>query len=503
MSVILSQREFIFIIIAAIILHSTFKLKDVFSLSCILTAPLIFITEILAYWGLPFTTELVWFWGLPFLILSFAIVFFCGKNNRLPMMLTLAAGILLISNTFLMYHNSDANIKVVKIVSNSGIEGVSDNLLKNLSDSSALVSQENAIKDINDGNNNSKYLILLPSTPMINDSYLKANAKKGQYWLFAEHDNLGGFITPDSIFNADSFRRTSPWHAFRPVMTRTLRNAADRDPIYAGNIGCTLKNRASLYPLVWEYTPLGIPKFLAGGEFLFGKRFTYIGDSDVTVKFLVPFNANFLQVLFEKPDLSDFLKGVCLIFLVIISMRLTKKSMKILVILFIACWTTIALLPIAIASRPASQVDVSIQVIGDWVSPHIDSHYSSLPKALSQKEMTVAIGQPDRLSKISLLVIGYGTHELKHNVHEYSKRIIMLTPPSKLKVGNNLYTVNDVPLGELKREVFGATMLVPDARELFMNGRRIDWTFFLNSRTVIIGTNSPQHIKGIDSIVKK
>ncbi len=420
------------------------------------------------------------------------------------MMLTLAAGILLISNTFLMYHNRDSNIKVVKTASNSSIEGVSYNLIKNLSDSSALVNQDDAIKDISDENNNSKYLILLPSTPVINDSYLKANAKKGQYWLFAEHDNLGRFAAPDSIFNTDSFRRTGPWHAFRPVMTRNLRNASDRDPVYANNIGCTLKNRAFLYPLIWEYTPFGIPKMLAGGEFRLDKRFTYIGDSDAVIKFLVPFNANFLQALFEKPDLSDFLKGLFLIFFVVMSLRITKKyiNRNILIVLFIVCWTVIALLPNTIASKPVTQVDVSIQIIGNWVSPHVDSHYSSLPKTLSQKDMTVAIDQPNRPSKISLWLIGYGTHTLKYSDDGYSRIIIMLIPHSKLKIGNNLYTVNDVPLGELSGEIFGATVLVPDAREISVNGKRFDWSILLNKRVVIIGTNSPQHIKGIDSIIR-
>src|SRR5690606_15032952 len=98
---------------------------------------------------------------------------------------------------------------------------------------------------------------------------------------------------------------------------------------------------------------------------------------------------------------------------------------------------------------------------------------------------------------------GYGTHTLKENHFMSGKRIVMLTPNSKLKIKNNLYTVRDVPLGELKREIFGTTVFIPDAREISVNGKKGDSIIFLNDRIVIIGTNSPQLIQGIDSIVRK
>ena len=78
----------------------------------------------------------------------------------------------------------------------------------------------------------------------------------------------------------------------------------------------------------------------------------------------------------------------------------------------------------------------------------------------------------------------------------------MLTTHSKLKLGKNLYTVNDVPLGVLKKDMFGTTVIVPDARGILVNGEMIDWTVSPNNNLVIVGTDSPQHIKGIDTIIQ-
>ena len=131
-SVAITQKEPLFIIIAALILYSIFKFKDTFSLSCILVAPIIFITEILAYWGLPFTIWLIWYWGLPFIFLSSIIVFLFKEYNKLPIVLTLSVGILLIFNTLILYKNKDSTIKLVQAEASSNMEGVSDNLIKNL-----------------------------------------------------------------------------------------------------------------------------------------------------------------------------------------------------------------------------------------------------------------------------------------------------------------------------------------------------------------------------------
>ncbi len=501
-SVVLSQREYIFIIVAALILQSTFNFKDAFSISCFLIAPILLITEIIAYWGFPFNTWLIWYWGLPFIILSFAIAFFLKKETIVPLLI-LATGVCIIINTFFLY-NSNSNIKLVQSSPNSSIEGISLNLIRNLSDSTAVINRNSTITNINDKNNPSKYLIVLPSSPMFNDTYLKANAKKGEYWLFAEHDNLGDFVASGSIFNIDSFRRKGPWQAFRPVMTRNLKNASDKDPLYANNIGCTLKHKATLYPLIWEYTPFGVPKLLAAGEFLFHKRFTYIGDSDAVVKFLISYNTHFIQALFGKPDLADFLKGLLLILCVILSFGFANESMKrnISLLLFILCCVVIAALPNAIAGKPVAQVDVSMQILGNWLSPHIATHYSSLPKNLSQQDLTVAIDQADRPSKLSVMIVANGTYSLKEMDFMSGRKMVMLMPNGKLKIGKDLYTVNDVPLGELKAEIFGAIVYVPDAREISLNGKKKDFKISLNDRLVVIGTNSPQLIKGIGSVVR-
>ena len=500
--VILSQRDLLFIIIAALVLQSIFNFKDAFSLSSLLIAPIILITEIIAYWGFPFPTWFIWYWGFPYIILSFIVAVFLKRKIVVPLLI-LAVGACVIINTFLLYNNN-SNIKLVQSNPDSSIEGISLNLAKNLSDSAVVVDHNKTISDINSHSNFSKYLIVLSSSPAFNDVYLKANAKKGEYWLFAEHGNLEDFVAQGSIFNVDSYRRKGPWYAFRPVMTRNLKNASDRDPLYASNIGCTLKNKTALYPLIWEYTSLGVPKLLAAGEYLFQKRLTYIGDSDAVVKFLISYNPRFIQALFEKPDLADFLKGLLLILCVILSFGFAKESIKrsISILLFIICCVVIAVLPSAIADKPASPVDVNLQILGNWLSPHIDTHYSSLPNILSQQDLTVAIDQADRRSKLSIVVVENGTYSLKEMAVTHGRKMIMLMPKGKLKVGNDLYAVNDVPLGEREATIFGTIVYVPDAREISINSQKKDFRISLNDRLVVIGTNSPQLIKGIDSIVR-
>jgi len=159
-------------------------------------------------------------------------------------------------------------------------------------------------------------------------------------------------------------------------------------------------------------------------------------------------------------------------------------------------------LPSAIADKPASPVDVNLQILGNWLSPHIDTHYSSLPNILSQQDLTVAIDQADRRSKLSIVVVENGTYSLKEMAVTHGRKMIMLMPKGKLKVGNDLYAVNDVPLGEREATIFGTIVYVPDAREISINSQKKDFRISLNDRLVVIGTNSPQLIKGIDSIVR-
>ncbi len=170
--VILSQRDLLFIIIAALVLQSIFNFKDAFSLSSLLIAPIILITEIIAYWGFPFTTWFIWYWGFPYIILSFIVAVFLKRKIVVPLLI-LAVGACVIINTFLLYNNN-SNIKLVQSNPDSSIEGISLNLAKNLSDSAVVVDHNKTISDINSHSNFSKYLIVLSSSPAFNDVYLNA-----------------------------------------------------------------------------------------------------------------------------------------------------------------------------------------------------------------------------------------------------------------------------------------------------------------------------------------
>lgn len=505
-AVLFSQKDPLFLVVAGLILHSAFRFKSVLSVSCLLVAPLVVIAETSAYWGIPFTSYLIWFWGLPFFIVSFASCSLVKNKATLPGVLSLLTGLALLVNTLLLSLGQDMKLNLVKSsgeerpLSGMQIEGLGDNLAKNISDRAVLVSQDDAIKNIK-GKQDEGYIVFLPATPSMNDHYLKSVASRGSYWLFAEHDDMGAFLTAGSAFNNDSHIRKGPWHAFGPIMTRQLKKASGLDPLYASNVGCTVRIRPFSYPLIWEYTAWGIPKMLAMGEFRGSSRFTYVGDSDPIVKFLAPYNANFLQSLLGKADCFDYVRGLFLLMLaafhfIAINVKTVHRIAGMAFILFIQ-----AVSPLHIDGKPVSEVDVSIESKGLWLSPHTETHYSSLAKFLSQENLTVAINRSDRPSKLSILLMGAGEHVLSGNAGKLP-RIVMLMPQGKLNLGSDLYTVRDVPLGEQKANVFGTDIDVPDARTLIVNGVEKQWKVILDDGTIIIGTNSPQRIKGIAKLIQ-
>lgn len=502
--IILGEKDYLCMVFAALLLHSVFLDNGRFRIIAFSMAPLILIFEILGFWGIPFNIWLIWFWGLPFVFVTTLIVGLGKPKIHAPIFISMILGLLLIFNQILLYSLDPAKIRVVKSDPDSKIDGPSQNLIKNLSDKASLIDPKEAINSIEHGGEALKWLIMSPSTPKINDLYIKSKVNVGEYYVFGEHDDLGGFVKPGSLFNIDSFARRGPWHSFRPLMVRSIKVASDQDPVYSSNIGCTLRQTTNGYPLIWDYTVYGVPKLLARGEFHFSWRMTCVGESDPIAKPLVSYNPNFLQAILNQPNLADIWKGVlleiCAIFLLLY--KKLKVKFEVIVVIVALCGIVTANFGPFYKDKPNTPVDVSILIYGPWLSPHYESHYSSLAKMLSQKDLTISINKPDRPSKLSIIIIDTEKKNLSA-IKEYSsnRKIVFLTPKAIIRDREKTFKVEDVPLGDVTKEVYGKRLSINDARRIIIDTKPVDCSISINDNLIIIATNSPQLTKGIESLV--
>ena len=119
----------------------------------------------------------------------------------------------------LIYFDNEC-VGVVSDKKDDTFDGVSLCLLKNITTDGSLLSLTEACCKISTKTVKEKWIISLVSTPSLRPEWLLKNAHAGEYYVFAEHDNMTSFIGADSPFNCDSFRRERPSHGI--ILSRTL-----------------------------------------------------------------------------------------------------------------------------------------------------------------------------------------------------------------------------------------------------------------------------------------
>ena len=258
---------------------------------------LIIVINILGYWGIPGSGVHIWFWSLPTICGLILFYYFFWKREYIVYSLLVICSACTIANEMGLIHFDNECIGVVSDKQNKAFDGVSLCLLTNITDTGSLISLEDASRRMFTENVKKKWIISLVSTPSLRPEWLLKNARAGEYYVFAEHDNMTAFVGSDSPFNCDSFRRKSPWNVYKPTMNPSLFKASEKDVLYCSNIGCTLKKDLRGYPLVWAYTKLGTPILLAKGIFSKGRRFVYVGDSDPMGDFLASYNPFWIRSL--------------------------------------------------------------------------------------------------------------------------------------------------------------------------------------------------------------
>jgi hypothetical protein len=407
------------------------------------------------------------------------------------------------SNEILLYKTNTECLGVTSGNMGESFESISG-LLSNVTDRGFSITAKDAISKISNENRKRKWIISLVTTPMLTPEWLSEHALGGEYYLFAEHDNLTSFIGPNSPFNSDSYHRKGPWVIYKPVMNYTLINASRKDPLYCSNIGCTLKGNLVGYPLVWDYTKLGIPIILAKGVFDGNKRFVYVGDSDPSGSFLAPYNPLWLRSLLGIPDYFRIIEAIFILILSLYFLESKRKRIRLVVltILVLMFWF---LNEQYVDTTP--KVDVSVSSTGPWLSPHYASHYSSLPKNLVDQHLTVSVQRKRSVAAIDMQIIERKGYQLRHEApnRNWDKQLYILLPGSSI-VGPNgdIISADDLPLGkkEINLGKYQKKLIIEDARNLFINGRNSDTVISISENVYVVATNSPQKMQGINDLIK-
>jgi len=370
-----------------------------------------------------------------------------------------------------------------------------------------LISLEDASRRMFTENVKKKWIISLVSTPSLRPEWLLKNARAGEYYVFAEHDNMTAFVGSDSPFNCDSFRRKSPWNVYKPTMNPSLFKASEKDVLYCSNIGCTLKKDLRGYPLVWAYTKLGTPILLAKGIFSKGRRFVYVGDSDPMGDFLASYNPFWIRSLLGMPNYFEIANAVLMLLLGFYTIKRIAEQTK-----WSSCVLPFLILSFCVVDKFQSDikpvVDVSISATDNWLSPHYSSNFSSMPKKLTQENLTVAVERKETISKLDIKIVNkkkYKINKIDSSSQCNMRLLILLPGASIITSSGNILIADDVPLGKKTIELqLQKEIVVDDARNLFLDGNLISEMYFVyNNNTYVIATGSPQKIEGIHDLLYK
>lgn len=474
--------------------------------SCSLPA-LIIVINIVGYWGIPGSVVHIWFWSLPIIcaLILFYWFFHGQKYIVFSIFLTCSGGI--IANELGLIYSDTECVGVISDKRNDAIDGVSLCLLKNITNDSSLLFLPDACQKISTETVKKKWIISLVSTPSLRPEWLLKNARAGEYYVFAEHDNMTAFIGSDSPFNSDSFRRKSPWNVYKPIMNPSLFKASEKDVLYCSNIGCTIKKDLWGYPLVWTYTKLGTPILLAKGIFNKGRRLVYVGDSDPMGDFLAPYNPFWIRALLGVPNYFEIANAVLMLLLGFYTIKRIAEQTK-----WSSCILPFLILSFCMVDKFQSDikpvVDVSISATDNWLSPHYSSNFSSMPKKLAQENLIVAVERKETISKLDIKIVNkkkYKINKIDSSSQCNMRLLILLPGASMITSSGNILIADDVPLGKKTIELqLQKEIVVDDARNLFLDGNLISEMYFVyNNNTYVIATGSPQKIEGIHDLLYK
>lgn len=440
---------------------------------------------------LPLWTFFPYFWGLPFLALATWTIYelflrllierYIGKLS----LKKLTAGCLAIVCALV-------TIQTAEVLTNNDIHyGVTrgiltENFLRNAIFSSRFVQEESDAR----GTRTS----FVFENGAINEKNIQEHPK-GTYVLLGEHDNMNGFVTSNPSFNDDFVRQFEPWAWNRPVMAAFLRIASMKDPFYCSNLGATLKRDGALIPLAWRYHPSGVPQIVVAEKKRDGHRLILAGDSDIAVSFLAPYNANFLAALYSQNALAH-LPYLCALFLLLTFVVFWGvKSWAVTIFLCL-----LPALPFVDLVKNINDFDVLIRFHGIPVkSAHTDNAPDRIVNVFAKAGLTVTMDKGDPQNTVHVVGGAFSLEDGEGDV----RTVVLLLPGASLLYGNRKYVARDLPLGTRKVDVPAASraIVIPDARELAVDGKPLGTSLVNDGKVLIIGTSSPQRVADLPRLL--
>lgn len=485
-STIFSYYDPIFLIFLLFILAEISFLKD-FKKKYI--SFVIFIYLLISIAPLPLFTGVIYFYGMPFIIcISIILLFFLNKYNYSVLKNKLTVIILLVLSVEYGYLYITNNREHIGISTSSTDETLSENFMCN----SILTKQWQITKQntpvLNNSKTNGLYSYFLIDWEKGTESQIKKSNMKGTFYLYGEHDNLNNFVDDDSVFNNNNIQQRTPWMIFKPTMIRSLWSASVLDPFYCSNIGATIKRKSNMFPLAWNYTYTGMPQLLIAMEIQKDKIIIYLGDTDPAVKFLASYNSAFLNALYLQPSINNLYK-ITLLCLCASLIILTKRFKGIIMLCF-----CLSMLPLTFVNFNLNKNNFDYCVIDKQkiVSPHISNHPGFITNQISQSNFTVFLGHASNVKKYIIRLVPTNKTVNVRSKLDNLKTIFFLAENSKIKIGEDEISANNIPLGTTENVSGLLSIIIPDARELLFNNIKSKDSIIKIGSCYFIGTGSPQ-----------
>ena len=444
---------------------------------------LAYIINVLFYWGLPFGTYTIYFWSIPYIIF---LVCLLAYTKIKPFLILILLVVLVSLSQFFSMDKKE----IIGVVSSEINLGIGKNTLANLGKEAIILNEKTALKRFKNNTKKSTWFFIAPLSSMFSEEMITAFPVTGDFFIFGEHDNLNNFTNKNKTFNSDAYKRQTPWHLYKPIMTSWLKSYANLDKLFCSNLGCTIKNRTDLYPLIWDYDSYGFPIILGAGTYNWKQRITYIGDSDPVVDYLASYNAYFINELFKTHiGLKIYLILSIPLLYVILFSKNTPKNLSFLIYSIYSILMIIISLGISLPDM-VTKTDVNVISDGEWLNPHYEFHWSSMPKSLVSDGNTVSID--NRYNHSGKQVYIFTHHDQKFLPLKLDQpTIIFMMPKSCVSIGSQKYCCDDNPLGTINTKIGRKPFIIIDARIIRCNAK--ESTYFRPSeKTIIVGTNSPQ-----------
>jgi len=424
--------------------------------------------------SLPLMFFSIYFWGIPFLLISTSFIY------RLTIAINTKK--IIIGSFFIIIIHSSLQIVYMYIDDNIHYGVPGENLSKNFI-LNAIQSGRYILEDTDKKGIRSSFVFKEGEVSEETIKYQPA----GIYYLLGEHDNMNNFITKNPSFNDDAIRQREPWAYNRPCMATFLWSASMKDPFFCSNLGATVKRQNWLTPLVWRYSWAGIPQIVIGKKSLNGKTVYLIGDSDIAVSFLAPYNANFLSMLYGQ-NWRSLIPYLVVLVLITVLFSLSGS----------VPYVALCLLPILAFVNPsdnANTFDALVKFEGIPIkSAHTDNSPEKVVNSISRLGKTVSMNKG---KAINLIYIVRNNFVLPDKA-DHKRIIVFLLPGSKLHYMGKIYTPIDIPQG--KQDINGVT--VPNALNLKIDGRDTRLSLLDDGKIVIVGTTSPQRMTELGRLLK-